>query len=64
MEQSLDNTQEGVELLDVTDIISDNTIFIQIAAYRDSELKKTLRDCIVKAAFPQNLVFSICWQHA
>lgn len=64
MEQSLDKTQEGVELLDVTDIISDNTIFIQIAAYRDSELKKTLRDCIAKAAFPQNLVFSICWQHA
>jgi len=67
MEQSLDKTQEGVELLDVMDIISDNpdnTIFIQIAAYRDSELKKTLRDCIAKAAFPQNLVFSICWQHA
>ena len=38
-------------------------IFIQIAAYRDPELLKTLRDCIDKAAKPKNLVFSLCWQH-
>lgn len=38
-------------------------IFIQIASYRDPELIKTLRDCIANAAKPQNLVFSICWQH-
>ena len=38
-------------------------IFIQIAAYRDPELLKTLRDCIDKAKKPNNLVFSLCWQH-
>ena len=38
-------------------------IFIQIAAYRDPELLKTLRDCISKAEKPENLIFSLCWQH-
>lgn len=40
-----------------------NKIFVQIAAYRDPELLKTLRDCISKAKNPENLVFSLCWQH-
>lgn len=39
-------------------------IFIQIASYRDPELIPTLRDCIEKANKPENLVFSICWQHS
>ncbi len=39
-------------------------IFIQIASYRDPQLLPTLRDCIQKAKNPQNLVFSIAWQHA
>ena len=39
-------------------------IFIQIASYRDPELLPTLRDCIDKAHKPENLVFSICWQHS
>lgn len=38
-------------------------IFVQIAAYRDPELRNTIKDCIEKARFPSNLVFSICWQH-
>lgn len=38
-------------------------IFVQIAAYRDPELRATIKDCIEKAKFPENLVFSICWQH-
>lgn len=38
-------------------------IFIQIAAYRDPELVKTIKDCLEKAKKPQNLIFSICWQH-
>lgn len=42
----------------------EKSIFIQIASYRDSELKKTIKDCLEKARFPENLVFSICWQHA
>ena len=40
-----------------------NKIFIQIASYRDAELLPTLKDCIEKAKYPENLVFSICWQH-
>lgn len=39
-------------------------IFIQIAAYRDPELLPTLRDCVSKAKYPENLVFSIAWQHS
>lgn len=40
-----------------------NTIFIQIASYRDPQLLPTLRDCISKAKYPENLRFSIAWQH-
>lgn len=39
-------------------------IFIQIAAYRDPQLVPTLKDCISKAKHPNNLVFSIAWQHS
>lgn len=38
-------------------------IFVQIASYRDPELKPTIRDCIEKADNPENLTFGICWQH-
>lgn len=38
-------------------------IFVQIASYRDSELIPTIKDCIDKAKWPENLVFAICWQH-
>ena len=41
-----------------------NKIFIQIAAYRDPELIPTIKDCMVNAAYPENLVFSIAWQHS
>jgi len=37
-------------------------IFVQIAAYRDPELALTIRDCIAKAAYPDDLRFGICWQ--
>ena len=40
----------------------ENTIFIQIASYRDPELLPTIRDCISKAKYPENLTFGICWQ--
>lgn len=39
-------------------------IFIQIAAYRDPELKKTIKDALDKASHPERLVFSICHQHS
>lgn len=41
-----------------------DTIFIQIASYRDPELLPTIRDCLTKAAYPDRLRFGICWQHA
>jgi len=37
-------------------------IFVQIASYRDPELLPTIRDCIAKAKYPENLTFGICWQ--
>tara|TARA_B100001123_G_scaffold443407_1_gene589415 strand:+ start:4055 stop:5326 length:1272 start_codon:yes stop_codon:yes gene_type:complete len=39
-----------------------NTIFIQIAAYRDPELIPTIHDCITNADNPDNLYFGICRQ--
>jgi hypothetical protein len=42
---------------------TENTIFIQIAAYRDPQLLPTLQDAIDKARFPENLRFGIAWQH-
>lgn len=42
----------------------ENTIFLQIAAYRDPQLVPTLEDCIAKAKYPENLRFGIAWQHA
>jgi hypothetical protein len=39
------------------------SIFIQIASYRDPELKPTIEDCIAKAKYPKRLTFGICWQY-
>jgi hypothetical protein len=40
-----------------------DTIFIQIASYRDPQLLPTIKDCLDKAKYPENLRFGICWQH-
>jgi GT2 family glycosyltransferase len=40
-----------------------SSIFIQIASYRDPQLPFTLKDCIEKAKYPENLKFCIAWQH-
>jgi hypothetical protein len=37
-------------------------IFVAICAYRDSELFPTIRDCIAKAKYPNDLRFGICLQ--
>ena len=39
-------------------------IFVQIASYRDPELKKTLTDMLEKADEPDNLRVCVAWQHA
>ena len=40
-----------------------DTIFIQIASYRDPQLRYTLKDLIANADNPKNLRFGIAWQH-
>jgi len=42
---------------------ADDTIFIQIASYRDPQLVLTITDCIERAKYPENLRFTIAWQH-
>lgn len=44
--------------------MKEEKIFIQIASYRDPELVPTIKDCINNAKYPENLIFSIAWQHS
>jgi len=46
-----------------TKIKNDNTIFVQIASYRDPQLVLTLKDMLDKAKYTKNLRIGICWQH-
>jgi glycosyltransferase involved in cell wall biosynthesis len=39
------------------------TIFVQIAAYRDTELPHTIASCLEQARYPERLRFGVCWQH-
>lgn len=41
-----------------------NSIFVQIASYRDHQLIPTLVDMVTKAEAPELLRVTICWQHA
>jgi hypothetical protein len=41
-----------------------NSIFVQIASYRDPELIPTIQDMLFKAKYPENLRFAIAWQHS
>lgn len=41
-----------------------DTIFIQIASYRDPQLLLTIKDLIEKAKYPNKLRFGIAWQHS
>lgn len=40
------------------------TIFVQIASYRDPQLKPTLEDMLAKARNPEDLRVGISWQHS
>lgn len=44
--------------------MKENKIFIQIASYRDPQLIPTIKDCLSNAKYPENLVFSVAWQHS
>lgn len=39
------------------------TIFVQIASYRDKELPRTIENCLEQARHPERLIFGICWQY-
>lgn len=41
-----------------------NTIYIQIASYRDPELLNTIKSALDNATYPKRLVFGIAWQHS
>ena len=41
-----------------------DTIFVQIASYRDPQLLPTLKDMLDKAKYPDNLRIGISWQQA
>ena len=43
---------------------TENTIFVQIASYRDPQLLPTLKDMLDKSDHPENLRIGICWQHS
>lgn len=45
-------------------VMTPQTIFIQIAAYRDQQLVPTVLDCIATATYPDRLHFCIAWQHS
>lgn len=40
-----------------------NTIYVQIAAYRDPELRNTIINLLETAKHPENLQIAIAWQH-
>ena len=44
--------------------INDDTIFIQIASYRDPQLLPTIQDMLKKAKYPENLRIGIAWQRS
>src|SRR3989338_1769995 len=46
-----------------TQYTKDDTIFVQIASYRDPELQHTLQDLFKKAKRPQNIFVGICHQY-
>lgn len=47
----------------MTQYTKDDTIFVQIASYRDPELQHTLQDLFKKAKRPENIFVGICHQY-
>ena len=38
-------------------------IFVSIASFRDKELIKTVKSCLAKAKYPENIKIGVCWQY-
>lgn len=49
--------------MSMKDSFIDSTIFIQIAAYRDKELRPTIENLLRTCRYPNNLHICICHQH-
>lgn len=47
----------------MTEYTKDDTIFVKIPSYRDSELQHTLQDLFAKAKKPENIFVGICHQY-
>lgn len=41
----------------------DNTIFVQVASYRDPDLKNTIESMLNNAEYPENIVVGVCRQY-
>lgn len=59
----VDSESQNTEVMKI-DHIKNKSIFVQIASYRDPELKKTLADLLDKADRPDDLTICIAWQHS
>ena len=57
-------TTPEVESIQSTPEVKKDTIFVQIASYRDPQLIPTLEDLLDKANNPDNLTICIAWQHS
>jgi len=44
--------------------MTDETIFVQVASYRDPQLVPTVLDCLRRARRPEKIRIGICWQFA
>lgn len=62
-EEKNTKVMEELEVIDISSI-EDKSIFVQIASYRDPELKPTLKDLLENADRPDDLTICIAWQHS
>ena len=56
-------TEKKIKQVKNKELNNSNTIFIQIASYRDPQLLPTIEDMLKNAKYPENLVIGISWQH-
>tara|TARA_R110000772_G_scaffold486_1_gene1779 strand:+ start:1000 stop:2433 length:1434 start_codon:yes stop_codon:yes gene_type:complete len=59
-----DERQEKLNKLVPYKQTKEDTIFVQIAAYRDPQLIPTLKDLLKNSKHPENLRICIAWQHS
>jgi len=58
------NVQTNLNSLTTPTVEPKETIFVQIASYRDPQLVPTINDLFQKASKPDNIKLCIAWQHA